>query len=112
MITMMKNVTEAAMTKKRSKYSQSVKDVKGVELGKGMVCEGVRVVERVRVGELVERVRVGELVERVRVGELVWSEICVGVRVVERVRVGELVWSEICVEVGLVVKLVRVVVVA
>ncbi len=100
MITMMKNVTEAAMTKKRSKYSQSVKDVKGVELGKGMVCEGVRVVERVRVGELVwrvrvgelvERVRVGELVERVRVGELVWSEICVGVRVVERVRVGELV---------------------
>ncbi len=77
MITMMKNVTEAAMTKKRSKYSQSVKDVKdvkGVELGKGMVCEGVRVVERVRVGELV--------------------------------------WSEICVEVGLVVKLVRVVVVA
>ncbi len=103
MITMMKNVTEAAMTKKRSKYSQSVKDVKGVELGKGMVCEGVRVVERVRVGELVERVRVGELV---------WSEICVGVRVVERVRVGELVWSEICVEVGLVVKLVRVVVVA
>ncbi len=44
MIAMMKNITEAAMTKKRSTYSQSRSGwIKGVD------CEGVRVVEGVRV---------------------------------------------------------------